>query len=55
MTMTREQYRASQNNKTNTGAKTLPQTGNHSALSSIALGVAGLMAGLGLLKVEKRK
>ena len=54
-TMTREQYRASQNSKNNTDAKTLPQTGNHSALSSIALGVAGLMAGLGLLKVEKRK
>ncbi|MGE9897141.1 LPXTG cell wall anchor domain-containing protein, partial [Limosilactobacillus reuteri] len=54
-TMTREQYRASQNNKSNTDAKTLPQTGNQSVLGSIALGVAGLMAGLGLLKVEKRK
>ena len=54
-TMTREQYRASQNNKSNTDAKTLPQTGNQSVLGSIALGIAGLMAGLGLLKVEKRK
>lgn len=54
VTMTREQYRTSQNNKTNTDAKTLPQTGNHSALSSIALGVAGLMAGIGLAGADKK-
>lgn len=54
VTMTREQYRASQNNKTNSDAKTLPQTGNHSALSSIALGVAGLMAGIGLAGADKK-
>ena len=54
VTMTREQYRASQNNNSNTDAKTLPQTGNHSALSSIALGVAGLMAGLGLAGADKK-
>ena len=54
VTMTREQYRTSQNNKTNTDTKTLPQTGNHSALSSIALGVAGLMAGIGLAGADKK-
>ena len=54
VTMTREQYRTSQNNKSNTDAKTLPQTGHHSALSSIALGVAGLMAGIGLAGADKK-
>lgn len=54
-TMTREQYRASQNNKSNTDAKTLPQTGNQSVLGSIALGVAGLMAGLGLAGSGKKR
>ena len=54
-TMTREQYRASQSNKSNTDAKTLPQTGNQSVLGSIALGIAGLMAGLGLAGSGKKR
>lgn len=52
-TMTREQYRASQNNKTNTDAKTLPQTGNQSETGLIALGLLTLAGMFGL--VAKRR
>ncbi|MCC4477318.1 SEC10/PgrA surface exclusion domain-containing protein [Limosilactobacillus reuteri] len=52
-TMTREQYRASQNNKTNTDAKTLPQTGNNNELGLVGLGLLTLAGMFGL--VAKRR
>ena len=51
--MTREQYRASQNNKTNTDAKTLPQTGNNNELGLVGLGLLTLAGMFGL--VAKRR
>lgn len=53
VTMTREQYRASQNNKTNTDAKTLPQTGNNNELGLVGLGLLTLAGMFGL--VAKRR
>lgn len=52
-TMTREQYRASQNNKSNTDAKTLPQTGNNNELGLVGLGLLTLAGMFGL--VAKRR
>ena len=52
--MTREQYRASQNNKTNTDAKTLPQTGNHNQAGLVGLGIATLISMFGLAATNKK-
>ena len=52
-TMTREQYRASQNNKSNTDTKTLPQTGNNNELGLVGLGLLTLAGMFGL--VAKRR
>ena len=52
-TMTREQYRASQNNKSNTDAKALPQTGNNNELGLVGLGLLTLAGMFGL--VAKRR
>ena len=53
-TMTREQYRASQNNKSNTDAKTLPQTGNHNQAGLVGLGIATLISMFGLAATNKK-
>lgn len=53
-TMTREQYRASQNNKNNTNAKTLPQTGNHNQAGLVGLGIATLISMFGLAATNKK-
>lgn len=53
-TMTREQYRASQNNKSNTKAKTLPQTGNHNQAGLVGLGIATLISMFGLAATNKK-
>ena len=53
-TMTREQYRASQNNKSNTDVKTLPQTGNHNQAGLVGLGIATLISMFGLAATNKK-
>ncbi|MCI6852206.1 SEC10/PgrA surface exclusion domain-containing protein [Limosilactobacillus vaginalis] len=53
-TMTREQYRASQNNKSNTDTKTLPQTGNHNQAGLVGLGIATLISMFGLAATNKK-